>query len=137
MLKPHLYRVGERDFATMPMPATEALRVLPEIIRLLGHELTMLWLMADEKGGEGKGGIEALLSNREVMSKAISTICTNAGPDGLTVIRDLMRHTNMAEGERVVKVYDVFDELFAGDIGGMMSVAAHALRASFTRPSVG
>lgn len=136
MLKPHIYSVEGRDFATMPMPATEALRVLPEIIRLLGEDLTALWLMADEEAAEGKG-IEALLSNREVMARAISTICTNAGPEGLIVIRELLRHTTMTAGDGVVNVHDVFDELFAGDIAGMLSVAAHALRASFTRPSPG
>lgn len=137
MLKAHQFTVKGRDYATMPLPASEALAVLPEVIRLLGQELTQLWLMADEKGDRG---IEALLENREVMGMAIFTIAANAKDEGgLLVVRDIMRHTvvTVVSEDGVTKaanVYDIFDEHFAGDPAGMMAVAAHALRASFSRP---
>jgi len=141
MLKPHQYSIGGLNYATTPLPAGEALVFMPRIIRLLGKELTALWLMSDEKASEGARGIEALLEDREVMARAISTISENAVNEegGLGILREIMRYTvvELVAGEVPVKVLDVFDNHFAGDPLSMMSVAAHALRSSFTRPSAG
>jgi hypothetical protein len=147
MLKAHTYKLGGREFATVPMPATESLVMLPRIIRLLGQDLTALLLMTDDvepeavEPGEGeaetatpKGGIQALLENREVMARVISTICHNAGPTGLVIIHEITRHTTVTTPAGPVSLYDVFDDFFAGDVIGMMTVAAHAMRSSFTRP---
>ena len=127
--------VNGRDYKTTLLPARAGLILMPKIIALLGRENTTIMLAAGEKG------LAKLLANPETMGAMLHEISTKATEDnGLLLLHEVMRHTTCKQiqaSESVVEasVYDNFDTHFAGDYLDLFTVAIHAARASFTKPS--
>lgn len=130
-----------RTYETQLMPASEALRLLPRIMRVFGAPLMQLLSASD---GDTQVALGQLGSGAAMPSllREISEACV-ADPDALLVLRDVLQRTECDQvqlaGGTMVKasVYDNFDTHFAGAYGELVTVAVQAAQASFVRPSGG
>lgn len=130
-----------RDYETQLMAASDALRLLPRIMRVFGAPLMQLLSASD---GDTEAALAQLGKGSAVITLAreISEVCA-ADPDALLVLRDVLRYTECDQvklaGGTLVKasVYENFDTHFAGAYGELMAVAVQAAQASFVKPSGG
>jgi len=129
------FTVNGRDYTTRLLPASDALVLMPKIVKLMGRQVFMIFMATSETG------LAALLADRETLGSIIFTICENAADnDGLLLLREMMRYTTckqiqLANSQIEASVFDNFDQHFAGDLLDLGTTAIHVGRASFTKPS--
>lgn len=131
------YTVNGRDYTTRLLPARDGLVLMPKIIALLGKEITTMILISP--GDQ----LSALMQDMEVVGSMLHAVSEKAASDnGLLLLHELLRHTTckqvqLANGMMELSVYENFDTHFAGEYMDLFTVAIHAARASFTKPSPG
>ena len=129
----HTKTIDGIQYITQTLPASDGLKIMPQLVALLGDSLVGLIFATDEKQRDG------LLQDPKVLAALITGIATTAAESevgGLLVLRDLLRTTEcdqVAIGDAAVpgSVYTHFDLHFAGRYKHLVEVAMWVGRVNF------
>jgi len=121
-------------YTTRTLPASDGLRIMPQLVALLGDALVGLFFATSE---EERG---MLIEDPKVLAAVITGIAkTAAETDGLLVLRDMLALTScdrVAVGDAEVpgSVHAHFDSHFAGRYKHLIEIAMWVGRVNFIEP---
>lgn len=130
-LTTHTEVIDGITYSMTSLPATEALVIMPRLVKLLGEDGLTFFLASADKDAQG------LIEESRMMSALLSEVASNAAEDdGLLVVKRLLHTTSCDRikiGDNFVtgNVAEHFDEHFAGGYMHLLNVVIWATRCSF------